>query len=71
VLREEQDIVIRTDVGKAADAMKSFGGKTKLAWIMDEYRYQVTLCIDRMNRKVPRHLTDVCVKGFGDLNCPG
>jgi hypothetical protein len=68
VLREEQDLAIMTAVSKDADSMKSFGGKAKLTWIMDEYRYQLTLC---MKRKVPRHLTDVCVKGFGDLNCPG
>jgi hypothetical protein len=57
------------DVRKAADAMKSFGAKTKLAWIMDEYRYQLSL--HEKVSKVPRHITDVCVKGAGDLSCPG
>jgi hypothetical protein len=69
VLREDQDIRIMHDVRKAAEPMKSFGGKSKVAWIMDEYRFQLELHLKTF--KVPRHLTDVCVKGSGDLNCPG
>ncbi len=70
MLREDQDLRIMDDVRKAAESMKSFGQKTKLTWVMDEYRYQLDFHLKNL-KKVPRHLTDVCVKGSGDLNCPG
>ena len=69
MLREDQDIRIMHDVRKVADTMKCFGGKSKVGWVMDEYRYQLEL--HRKTFQVPRHLTYVCVKGSGDLNCPG
>jgi hypothetical protein len=69
-LREEAEERMMSDVRKAAESMKSFGPKTQLTWIMDEYRFQLDLHLKNL-KKVPRHLTDVCVKGSGDLNCPG
>jgi hypothetical protein len=70
VLREEAEERMMSDIRKTAESMKCFGPKTKLTWMMDEYRFRLDLYFKNL-QKVPRHLTDVCVKGSGDLNCPG